>query len=202
MSTGRGGPGRRSTQRALGERRWSPGVLLVGGILVAVLVGFVMVVVLDVRQQAGSRPPAGVEDIDVGSGGRHIEGEVDYEQTPPAGGPHNPVWQNCGFYSEPISDENAAHTLEHGAVWITYQPDLPQDQVEKLKELASGQTYVLASPYPDLPAPVVASAWGKQLRLDSADDPDLERFVGAYQQGPQTPEPGAACTGGLGEPQS
>jgi hypothetical protein len=44
----------------------------------------------------------------------------------------------------------------------------------------------------------VASAWRKQLRLQSASDPDLERFVRAYQQGPQTPEPGATCTGGIG----
>jgi hypothetical protein len=37
-------------------------------------------------------------------------------------------------------------------------------------------------------------------RHTAVDDPDLERFVRAYKQGPQTPEPGAACTGGLGDP--
>jgi hypothetical protein len=62
------------------------------------------------------------------------------------------------------------------------------------------QTCVLASPYEGLDAPVVASAWGKQVGLDGADDPDLESFIGAYLQGPQTPEPGAACTGGVGDP--
>jgi hypothetical protein len=31
-----------------------------------------------------------------------------------------------------------------------------------------------------------------------ADDPDLERFVRALRRGPQTPEPDAACTGGVG----
>ncbi|MPZ29305.1 MAG: DUF3105 domain-containing protein, partial [Micromonosporaceae bacterium] len=49
-------------------------------------------------------------------------------------------------------------------------------------------------------APVVASAWGKQLPLDSADDPRLKEFVRTFAQGPQTPEPGAPCTGGAGEP--
>jgi Protein of unknown function (DUF3105) len=125
---------------------------------------------------------------------------VDYAQTPPVGGEHNPVWQNCGFYDEPVANENAVHSLEHGAVWITYSPDLPQDQVDVLRDLAHSQTYVLVSPYPDLPSNVVASAWGKQLSLQSADDPDLERFVRAYRQGPQTPEPGAVCTGGIGQP--
>ena len=84
-------------------------------------------------------------------------------------------------------------------MWITYRPGLPKDQVEKIRS-QSEQSYVLASPYPNLPTPVVASAWGKQLKLDSANDPRLERFVSTYRQGPQTPEPGAPCTGEVGSP--
>jgi hypothetical protein len=131
----------------------------------------------------------------------HTGEPVSYPQTPPVGGPHNPVWQNCGFYSEPVRNENAVHSMEHGAVWITYRPDLPGGQVETLRDLAQGRNYVLVSPYPGLPSPVVASAWGKQLQLDSADDPRLEQFVSAYSQGPQTPEPGATCSGGVGSPE-
>ena len=152
------------------------------------------------REQPG-KPPEGLRNFEVGPGGMHTEGDVDYAQTPPAGGEHNPVWQNCGFYDEPVTDETAVHSLEHGAVWITYSSDLPQDQVEQLRDLAHSQTYILVSPYPDLPSPVVASAWGKQLNLKSADDPDLGRFIRAYRQGPQTPEPGAVCTGGVGRPE-
>lgn len=103
------------------------------------------------------------------------------------------------FYEEPVRNETAVHTLEHGAVWITYQPDLPQEQKDALRELVEAQTCVLASPYEVLDAPVVASAWGKQLRLESADDSDLQSFIQSYRQGPQTPEPGAACTGGTAE---
>ena len=146
------------------------------------------------------KPPEGVKTYDVGPAGQHTEGEVDYEQSPPAGGKHNPVWQNCGYYAEPVRDENAIHSLEHGAVWITYSPDLSEDEVERLRDIAESQTYILVSPYEGLPSPVVASAWGKQLSLESAEDPDLERFIGAYRQGPQTPEPGAVCTGGIGRP--
>ncbi len=86
--------------------------------------------------------------------------------------------------------------MEHGAVWITYRPGLPQDQIEKLRDLAQSQTYILVSLYPSLPFPVVASAWGNQLRLESAEDPRLEQFVHAFRLGSQTPEPGAPCTGG------
>jgi Protein of unknown function (DUF3105) len=119
---------------------------------------------------------------------------------PPGGGDHNPVWQNAGFYGEPARNENAVHTLEHGAVWIAYSPNLPQEERDRVREIVSGQNCVLASPFSDLEAPVVASSWGRQLKLEGADDPDLERFVRAYKQGPDTPEPGAACTGGMGAP--
>jgi hypothetical protein len=125
---------------------------------------------------------------------------VDYPQSPPVGGPHNPIWQNCGFYSKPVRNEHAVHSMEHGAVWITYSPDLPEDQVEEIKSLTL-KNYVLVSPYPGLPAPVVASAWGKQLRLDSANDPRLGQFVTTYRLGPQNPEPGAPCSGGVGSPE-
>ena len=147
-----------------------------------------------------STAPGTVKSYDVGPAGQHTEADVDYEQNPPAGGAHNPVWQNCGYYAQPIADENAVHSLEHGAVWITYSPDLPQDQVDHLREIAENETYVLVSPRDDLPSPVVASAWGKQLTLDNAEDTDLDRFIGAYEQGPQTPEKGAVCTGGIGQP--
>jgi Protein of unknown function (DUF3105) len=95
-----------------------------------------------------------------------------------------------------VRNETAVRSMEHGAVWITYRPGLPTEQVDKLRELATRKTYVLVSPYPDLPAPVVASAWGRQLRLDSAEDLHLKRFVATFRQGPQTPEPTAPCTGG------
>jgi hypothetical protein len=173
--------------------------IIVGLIAAAFLAGFATLVIVDARQKAGSTPPPGVQTYDVGPAGQHTEGKVDYEQTPPAGGPHNPVWQNCGFYDKPVRDENAVHSLEHGAVWITYEPNLPQDEVERLRDLTQ-QSYVLVSPYPGLDSPIVATAWGKQLKLESAEDPDLERFVRAYRQGPQTPEPGALCTGGVGQP--
>lgn len=180
------------------ERSW--GTIIIVAAVVAVIAAFVTVVVLDFRSGAASGPPGGVQDIDIGEAGQHTEGEVNYEQTPPAGGEHNPAWQNAGFYSEPVRNETSVHTLEHGAVWITYQPDLPQGQVDELQQIANNRECVLVSPYPDLGSPVVASAWGKQLELEGANDPALNRFIGTYLQGEQTPEPGASCTGGVGTP--
>lgn len=168
------------------------------GLVALVLLAFVTVVILNVRQQTARTPPSEVKTYKVERG--HTEDKVTYAQSPPVGGQHNPVWQNCGYYSKPVTDENGVHSLEHGAVWITYQPNLPKAQINTIKDLASNQTYVLASPYPGLDSPVVASAWGKQLKLQSADDPGLKQFISAYRKGPQTPEPGAACTNGTGQP--
>jgi Protein of unknown function (DUF3105) len=132
--------------------------------------------------------------------GQHLAGPIDYKESPPVGGPHNVVWQNCSIYHVPIHNEHAVHSMEHGAVWITYRPDLPPDQVRILDEVASDD-FMLLSPYPGLAAPVVASAWNHQIRLESATDPRLRAFIGEYKNNPQTtPEFGAPCAGGTSAP--
>ncbi|HEY7834914.1 MAG TPA: DUF3105 domain-containing protein [Ktedonobacterales bacterium] len=132
----------------------------------------------------------------------HVQGHVNYPQTPPVGGDHNPVWLNCGIYTQPVPNENAVHSLEHGAVWITYQPNLVAADVTRLQNLVRGHDYVILSPYDGPPSPVVASAWGLQLKVNSASDPRIAQFISKYAQGPQTPEPGAPCSGGTGTPAS
>lgn len=129
----------------------------------------------------------------------HVDTPVEYPQTPPVGGPHSPAWQTCAFYDATIPAERGVHSMEHGAVWITFSPDLPADQVEMLKAVQESGREVLVSRFEGLPTPVVASAWGKQLQLPSADDPRLEVFVSMFDDGPQTPELGTPCAGGVDE---
>ena len=122
----------------------------------------------------------------------HTNDPVAYPQVPPVGGAHNPVWQACGFYDKPVQSEKAVHSMEHGAIWITYRPDVPAADVELLSTLARSRKYVLVSRWDDnLPAPLVATAWGRQLRLESATDPRLMEFVRQYTD--KGPEPGAPC---------
>ena len=163
----------------------------VAAIAVVAIVGFF----LFNRQQTSMAVPDGIQTFAY-QGAQHSEEPVTYTEHPPAGGTHSPVWQNCGYYAAPVPSETAVHSLEHVAVWITYQPDLPADQVQKLKELAEAQSYILVSPMDDLPSPVVASAWNHQLQLESADDPGLEGFIRLYRLSREAPEPGAACAGG------
>ncbi|MBA2442946.1 MAG: DUF3105 domain-containing protein [Rubrobacter sp.] len=178
----------------------SRNTIIVGVIALAMIGSFVAVVIADARQGGtASGEPEGVETFEDLSRD-HTNQPVSYEQDPPVGGPHTDVWQNCGFYEEPVPNEPAVHSLEHGAVWVTHDPGLEEDQVEELRTLAEENSYVLVSPYEGLASPVVASAWGHQVELEGAGDENLQSFVEAYQQGPQTPEPGASCSGGTGEP--
>lgn len=131
----------------------------------------------------------------------HAAGPVDYAVVPPVGGAHAEVGQNCGIYTDPVADENAVHSLEHGAIWVTYRPDLPEHQVKLLRDAVRELPYGLLSPYPGLPAPVVASVWGVQLKVESAADPELAIFIAKYADGTKAPEPRGGCSGGVGQPQ-
>jgi hypothetical protein len=125
---------------------------------------------------------------------------ITYAQSPPAGGQHSPQWQNCGVYNAPVPNETAVHSLAHGAVWITYRSDVSIRDIAALERLARNRSYVLISPYLEQAQPIVATAWGAQLALDDPEDYRLKLFVSRYRQGPQTPEPGQPCTGGVGSP--
>jgi hypothetical protein len=121
-------------------------------------------------------------------------------ELPPVGGIHSGIWQNCGIYDEPVLAKNAVHSMEHGAVWITYRPDLPAGDVDRLRDTVQGEPYVLLTPYEGLKSPVVLTAWGIQLEVDEANDDRIATFIERYEQGPQTPEPGATCQDGTGSP--
>jgi hypothetical protein len=170
----------------------------VAGVLAAVVVvGFVWAPQLPFARGAA---PAGVKSFDVDDNS-HTRQPVSYPQNPPVGGVHAPVWQNCGFYSAPVANENAVHSLEHGAVWITYDPGLSRARIDALRDLARANTHVLVSPYAGLPTAIVASAWGRQLGVSSPEDARLERFVRAFRLSPRAPEAGGPCTGGKGRPE-
>ncbi len=131
--------------------------------------------------------------------GRDHDAELNYEydSLPPTGGTHNPTWQKCGIYSEPVRAQYVLHSMEHGAVWITYQEDLPAAEIAKLERAANSVSSSVLSPYPNLQSPIVLTAWAVQLEVDSADDPRIQEFINEFARGPQTPEPEANCASGI-----
>ncbi|GAB2567242.1 DUF3105 domain-containing protein [Nocardia heshunensis] len=131
--------------------------------------------------------------------GIHITAKqrVAYDQSPPFGGPHDGSWAACTgvVYSKAIRTENAVHSLEHGAIWIAYNPDkVSGDGVKELQHMVKGRPYMLMSPYPGLDKPISLQSWGHQLKLDSADDARVKQFITALRLNQNTyPEVGADC---------
>lgn len=184
--------------------------LIWGGVIIAVAViaGLVIMVLLNEAENQraleaeAENPIEGVEEYEVAAG-NHVQGlpepePVDGELLPPVGGPHDPAWQNCGVYEAPVYSRHAMHSMEHGAVWVTYNPDLTtSEDVSTLKGALLNKSYTLMSPMPEQTVPIALTAWGVQLSVEEAADERVELFLTKYIQGPQTPEPGAACSGAV-----
>ena len=189
-------------QAARDRRRQRLTIAIAVLVSLALIIPVALVLTQEQRRQdeieaRANAPIQGVEEV-TGLSSDHVVEPVDYETSPPAGGDHHPTWQNCGFYGEPVVDEHAVHSLEHGAVWLGYDPEPPEADVARLRALTQQHPYLLVSPFEGLGAPLVATAWGFRLELDGVQDDRLEPFLLRYLQGEQTPEPGAACTGGMG----
>jgi hypothetical protein len=152
----------------------------------------------DPAQPLPENPPKGIE-VYPATTSRVVDGLIQYDGKPPTNGDHAPLWQNCGFYQKPIRDRHAVHSLDHGVVWITYRPDLPQQQIETLRPYGN-ENYVIVSPYSGQDAPVITTSWRVQLKLKRADDPRLEQFVNEFKISELAPLSGNRCILGVGNP--
>jgi hypothetical protein len=185
---------RKAPEKKRRERMLVRGFLI--GLATVLAVAVVASVVIYFRDQDDAVKPEGVVSYNY-TDRSHTNDPVTYEESPPVGGPHNPVWQNCGYYDGKVANQNAVHSLEHGAVWITYRSDVSQADRDKLKSMAEDEDYLLVSEYDDQQSPLVATAWNNQLPISSIDDEKLQQFINYFMQGPQTPERGALCSGGI-----
>ncbi len=143
--------------------------------------------------------PDGTETLPVTSA-EHISGNIYAADDVPAGGAMDSAWANCGFYDTPMRAENVMHSLEHGAVWITYSSDLGSEEVDGLRRFTGGVEKILVSPVPNQGSLIIASAWGNQLEISDADDQRLEQFVNEFEGSGSAPERGGRCSGGVGNP--
>ncbi|WP_204299040.1 DUF3105 domain-containing protein [Actinoplanes campanulatus] len=210
---GKGGKGRKPVTpvKVAGGRNWGP--IAVAGVVVLIAVGIIgWGVVASIQQEKKQAVPwadraaaiAGITNFresnpDLVKGSQHKNGKLAYEQQPPVAGEHNPSWQNCNgvVYSEPIANEHAVHSMEHGTVWVTYKQGLPADQVEKLADRVEGKEKLMLSPVPGLSNNVSLQAWGYQLKVDSVDDPRIDEFIQSLRINASIEGPTAACDGGV-----
>lgn len=158
---------------------------------------------VDAMSNPGPQPaPTGLDEVraygDLPT--THSDEPVTYDQSPPVGGAHFGSWMDCGAFSEPLRDEVAVHDLEHGAVWISYDPSLDDAAVAELVSVLPANG--IMAPYTGLDSPVVVTVWERQLDLWGANDPGLEDFIDVYAGGVTAPQPFASCAGGLTDPGS
>jgi hypothetical protein len=190
--------------------------ILTIGVSVVIVAGLVVGGVVLVRSQSDDSGDAASDDkttgkFVTGSDGvrkwegtlsrNHVKTDVEYSVEPPVGGDHHQAWMNCNgdVYTEELNNVNAVHSLEHGAVWVTYNSKADKADVDKLAEKVKKTPYTLMSPNEKQKDPIMLTAWGHQRTVTGADDANVDKFLQTYVQGEQTPEKGAACTGGLAQ---
>jgi hypothetical protein len=197
---GKGGRPRPSTQVVAQQRPWG---LIAGAVAVVVFAAAVITyAVVKVNEANEGKVQAvddiaGIEEYDYAAGQQHVTTPVDYTESPPVGGPHDGRWADCTgtVYDVDIRHENAVHSLEHGAVWITYNPDEVSDaDVEKLADLVDGVSGRMLSPYAGLDSPISLQSWNHQLKVDSVDDERIVQFADFLTRNSDFhPEVGASC---------
>jgi len=202
-----GGKGRKpiTPVKVAGGRNWGP--IAIGG-----LVGLIVLAIIGYAVFAVIRGSRSWEDRVADIKGvvnyraqknplidarNHKDGTLTYVTNPPVGGDHNALWQNCmgDVYDAPIANEHAVHSLEHGAVWVTYKQGLAADQVDALKKKVEGKDYMFMSPIAGLDHNVSVQAWGYQLKVDSASDSRIDEFIKDLRVRAAM-EPGAPCSSG------
>ncbi len=197
----KGAPNRAQSKKIVNQRQ-TPWGLIIGTVLVVVLavgiIGYAVSKGSKKSDSASNNPDkiAGVVHKSFPSGD-HVNGVIKYNESPPMGGPHAPIWADCTgtVYPNQIANENAVHDLEHGAIWITYKPGLAAAQLDVLTKLVAGQQYMILTPYAGLKTNISLQAWGYQLFLDDANDARVKQFISALKLSQtNTPELGASCT--------
>jgi len=179
-----------------GESPWPKrlGWIAGGGLVVA------LVAVVFLSQPEISGVPEGTQTIQV-TDNQHVNGTIYAANEIPAGGNMDAAWQNCGYYPGQLRAENIMHSLEHGAVWVAYDPELSDSEISSLRRFAKRSEKVVVSPVADIGSPVVVSAWGFQLDIDDLEDTRLPQFVNEFSGASSAPEAGGRCSGGIGQPQ-
>lgn len=113
--------------------------------------------------------------------------EPTYLTDPPTSGPHAPTVPVGGVRDEPLGRAEQVGLLEAGVVLLQHDPDLAPADLADLTGLADPDG-VLVAPNPDLPAPVVATAWTRKLLCASVGDGGLDALAAfAETQAGQAP---------------
>jgi hypothetical protein len=142
---------------------------------------------------------------DSAPGGQHLDpGEsANYADRPATSGPHDPstLGTDTKAFDEPVREENAVHSLEHGGVVLYHRDDgsVPQETIEGLAGIATAERPVFASPHANLEdgAGFAFTAWNTLMTCPSdvpaADAVTIANgFVDAFACTSRAPEAGTS----------
>ncbi|MEX2392972.1 MAG: DUF3105 domain-containing protein [Actinomycetota bacterium] len=135
---------------------------------------------------------------DSGSGDHLGDGKsTAYEESPPTHGPHAAATVRAGVYDEPFSKDGAGtntiyqavHSLEHGAV-IIWHKGLSKKDLSELERTYDDKDKIIVAPYPELEGDdhVVATAWGREIRMEKLSTAALDRFIDLFREARSAPE--------------
>jgi hypothetical protein len=207
---GKGGSVNKARRSVVGTaRKPKPWGMIIGVIVIVALAGGVFTYALTtvhdkqmwIVSEDNQDPSENIQGVvrEKYEAGKHVNADqrVAYDHSPPLGGPHDNVWADCNgtVYPKAVRTENMVHALEHGSVWIAYNPDkIKGKALATLKAKVEGQPYMLMSPYPGLDKPISMQSWGHQLKLTSATDERIDQFIRSLRENKyQNPEPGGRC---------
>ncbi len=206
-----GRPPNRKPGKSIVNQKQTPWALIATVVVLVIFAGAIVAYAVTRHKDSGSTDPYHYPELAAAKKipgvqwkmqpqHRHVTGTVNYDTSPPTGGNHSSYWAYCNgvTYNHQIANENAVHMLEHGTVWITYNPKtLPASAVKTLStKYVAGVDRMAMSPYKGLKTPISLQAWGYQLFLKSPTDPRIQQFIATLQHAKGvTPEPQAGCTG-------
>lgn len=158
-------------------------VMLTGGGFLGYLVADRRTGGSEARQTARDEVLARVK-LFADQGVMHIpDGEhfTDYNSNPPTSGPHYAEPAEWGVYEEEVPDERIVHNLEHCGIWISYRPDIPEEEKAKIMAYGGGfPSKMIVTPRAANDAPIALVAWRRLFEMDTFSEREADIFVSAF----------------------
>lgn len=112
-------------------------------------------------------------------GSDHVDGAVDYPESPPASGDHHACWATWGLHDDVVAPEQWVHNLEHGGVVSLYQCTNCVEELSALAVFVSvqppGRSLLTAYDAP-MEQPFAVVSWRHRLLLGCVDTGAMQRF--------------------------
>lgn len=149
-----------------------------GGLAIVVVSVFAVMIAL--KKPEPPRP--GTEQADYGR--EHVNSKEYGGDQPPTSGSHaSPL--TWGVYDTEVRDDQAIHNMEHGGVYVSYQPNLPKDQIKELTSLLSAPfsdskfqpKKIVLAPRVKNKYPIELSSWRRSEALTSYDQQKIEDYI-------------------------